>query len=172
MEQSQVDETAVDESVDDVDEASELSKEDLLAEVQKLRREAGGRRVQNKALKAEQDAKLAEYEEWKKSQMTETERLKVEKAALEQTAKELLSEKRRTAAAIKLGLDLEDIDLIKGDTEEEVMASAKRLAARLGVKKESSSEGLFPGKRGKPVGSGAKSDPATAFNAFMRGEHE
>jgi hypothetical protein len=144
----------------ELDASPELSAEDLLKEVAKLRKEAASRRVKNKDL----DAKLSEYEEWKKSQMSDLDRAKAEKAELEQTVLELKQETWRTAAASKAGLDADWADRVQGETKEEMIADAKRLAAALGEK--TPGVGSLAGKRGKPVGS----NPVQDEDAWLRAE--
>ena len=151
--ESQVDETAENEEGTDeqLEAAPELTQDELLKEVAKLRREAASRRVANK----EKDARLKEYDDWKKSQMTEVDRAKAETAELQSTVRELLSEKNRNTAAAKAGLDLEFADRILGDTLEEMTADAKRLAASLGKTAPRKASDALAGQRGKGVGQNA-----------------
>lgn len=166
MEQSQVDESTVDEGNEG--EATGLTPDEMLSEIKKLRKEAASRRVSKKTADAETARKLEEYDAWKKSQMTETQRLQAEKDELAATNRELLREKRQRDIGTAVGLDPDFHELIKGDDEDEMKAHAKRLAAKLGTSKAPSKESLFPGRRGKPVGTETEQDASAAFNNFMR----
>lgn len=149
-EESQVDENIV-EDENEIDESGtqvELSQEDLLKEVAKLRKEAASRRVKNKDL----DSKLKEYDDWKRSQMSEVERERAEKAELLNTVRVLREESWRRDAASKAGLDPDFADRLNGETEDELIADAKRLAAKLGKTGTRSSQDALAGKRGRPVG--------------------
>lgn len=129
---------------------SKLSYEDMATELAKVRREAAERRVANR----EKEEELAEYRKWKESQMTELEKAQARAADLEKERRADLVE----LAITKFDLDAEDADLISGKTKEEILASAERISKRLGRKpageQENRNPNLFPGTRGKPVGSG------------------
>lgn len=124
-----------------------LTPEQLRAELAKVRKEAASRRV----LTREQEKQLQEFEAWKKSQMTESERLKAERdeAVAKLQAAETERLQRKVARAAKLPVDL--ADRIRGNTEEEMLEDAKAMAKRLGA----SANGMFAGQRGAPVGTGA-----------------
>lgn len=124
-----------------------LTAEQLRAELQKVRKEAASRRV----LTREQEKQLAEFETWKKSQMTESERLKAERDEAVKKLQDAETEKlqRKVARAAKLPVDL--ADRIRGNTEEEMLEDAKAMAKRLG----GTANGMFAGQRGTPVGTGA-----------------
>jgi len=145
-----------------------LSLDDAVKEIAKLRKEAARRRVSNK----ETTEKLAAYDEWQKSQMSEVDRLKAEKAELEATTHALRKEKWQVTAAEKAGLPAEFAEDVRGDSEEEMTAHAKRLAAKLGKKAPVTTKSPFAsrGAGGKPVGQNASEDASTAFNAIMRGD--
>ena len=146
----------------ELDASPELSAEDLLKEVAKLRKEAASRRVKNKDL----DAKLSEYEEWKKSQMTEVERAKAEKAELEETVRSLQQENWRRDAAAKADLDPTWADRVQGETKEEMVADAKRLAEALSGQSKSPGVGSLAGKRGRGVGTA----PVMSDDDWLRAE--
>lgn len=148
---------------------SVLTLEDAIKEIGKLRKEAGSRRLKNK----ETLRKLDEYDEWKKSQMSEVERAKAEKAELEQTVLELRREKWQIDAAAKAGLDPDFADRIRGDSVEEMVADAKRMAAKLGTKSAQSRPSVFGGRStGRPVGTDSSEDATTAFNNAIRGNRD
>lgn len=160
-EESQVDtNTEVDEgSADETGSQVELTREELLVEVSKLRRESAKKRVAKK----EVDAKLQEYETWKLSQMSELDRAKAEKAKVEETLQELLREKHQAKAAQKAGLDPDFADRIRGETEDEMLADAKALVAKGFKASGSNGAGNLAGKRGKPVGANADQTESSWF---------
>ena len=128
----------------------DLTIDDYKQIVSKLRKEAGNRRVKSKEIQAQLD----EYNNWKKSQMSEVERANAEKAELEAELNSYRKEKLQSKVAEKAGLDAEFTDLINGDTEEEMLAHAKRLKERLGPRAATAKD-TRPGSRGKPVGADA-----------------
>lgn len=144
--------------------APQLTYEELAAELAKTRREAAGKRVANKELESELDA----FRKWKESQMTELEKAQQRATDLEKDRRNDLVE----LAIAKFGLEDDDADLLAGLTKEEIFASAKRISDRLGKKPEAdpkpTNPNLFPGTRGKPVGSG-KDDPNEALRALLQG---
>ena len=147
-------------TVESASAAPELTREELLAEVSKLRKESAGRRVAKK----EVDAKLKEYEEWKLSQLSEVDRAKAETAKAEETVRVLLMEKAQRNAAKKAGLDPDYADRLRGETEEEMVADAKALVAKgFGTKTSSTASNGLAGKRGKPVGAGAEQTESDWF---------
>jgi len=151
--------TTTDESTEDEGSQDDnLSIEDYKRIVAKLRREAGSRRLKAK----EVEEKLKEYDDWKKSQMSEVDRVKAERAELETELKQYRMEKLQKSVAAKAKLDAEFADLIKGDSEEEMLAHAKTLKARLAT--SGNPEGTRPGVRGAPVGGDAH---ATANEWFL-----
>lgn len=137
---------------------SKLSYEELEAELARTRKEAASRRVSSK----EKEAELAEYREWKKSQMSEVDRLKSERAEMEAEVKQIRRENLQRKVASKVGLDPDFASRIHGDSEEEMLADAKALASKLPGGKPSAS-GLLAGKRGGPVGSGAEESESEWF---------
>lgn len=171
MEQSQVDENVINEPEeveDHLDDDNSLSKEELLAKLARVNREAASRRISNK----EKEQKLAEYEEWKRSQMSEADRLKVERDELKAMNDTLVREKVLGRVAKKANLDEDLVDLIKGDTEEEMLRSAKKLSEKFSKREPEKAPArgseLFPGKRGKPVGNDTGPDASAAFNSMLR----
>lgn len=94
-------------------------------EIKRLRKENANKRVQNK----ERDAELAEFKKWKESQMTELEKAQSKIAELEKSGKEV----RQIKAAREAGLDLELAGFVIGDSEEDMLESAKLLASKVGT---------------------------------------
>lgn len=168
----------VDEAVESADENSEevdpqagteveMSVDELKAELAKTRREAAKRRVS----KNEVEQKLAEYEEWKKSQMSEVDRLKAEKAETEEELRKFRVEKLQVAAAKKAGLDPDLADRIKGNTESEMLADAKVLAAKAPVKGVSpTARELRAGVQGNPVGTETGTDGNSWLREALKGK--
>jgi len=133
----------------------QLTYEELQAELSKVRKEAADRRVTAR----EKENELAEFRKWKESQMTELEKAQ---ARLAEVDKERYSDYVEIAQS-KFGLEDEDLEFLKGSTKTEILASAEKLAARLGRNageqgggQERVNPNLFPGTRGTPVGSGAR----------------
>lgn len=166
LEESQVDENL--DPNEEVEEAqvaeTKLSYEDLAAEVSRLRRENASKRVKAKDL----DDKLKKYSEWEKSQMSELERAKAEKADVERQLRELTNERLQATAAKKAKLDPDLADRIKGETEEEMLEDARRLAKRYPAT-ASSADTMFAGTRGRPVGDGKEESESDWFrNQFSK----
>lgn len=140
---------------------AKLTYEQMEAELARVRREAGNRRNKEKDL----NDKLQKFTEWEKSQMTELERAKAEKADLEKEMRELVQEKHQSIAGAKAGLDPELYDRIRGDSAEEMLEDAKRLAGRYpstGTAKSPAGD-LFASERGKPVGSTSEESESEWF---------
>lgn len=146
-----------------------LSYEELAAELAKVRKEAAAKRVKNKEL----DSELEQFRKWKDSQMTELERAQNE-------AKNLKEQRKADAIEIaqtKFGLEAEDLEFLRGDSKEEILASAEKLASRLGRKQGENNNlpgsevnpNLFPGTRGSAVGA-PKGDANDYLRAQLRGE--
>jgi hypothetical protein len=135
---------------DNSDNLSEKTPEELASMIKDLRKENAAKRIRNR----EDENKLKEFEEWKRSQMTEAEKLR---ADLEKAKAEKI-DIWREALCEKYDVPEEDRDLVNGSSKEEM----DRLARKLGKKTNSSdkdndasgqSPNLFPGVRGKAVGS-------------------
>jgi hypothetical protein len=168
--ESQVDESTNDSENEELESAGSdegLTLDDALKLVKKLRNESARRRTGSK----EKDAQLAEYAEWKKSQMSEVERAKADKDEIAQERDALRREKFQTQLAKKYELDEDLADLIGGATEEEMTASAKKLASKLGKSEKSSAkQELFPSGKRKPVSTGPNTTPGGLFNSILRGD--
>lgn len=106
-----------------------LTREQAIAELAKVRREAAKHRTEKQAAKAIAE----ELQRYKDAEKTELEKV-TERA--QRAEEELAKHARERAArdAVKAaGLDSEWADLVRGDTEEELLASAKALAERVGT---------------------------------------
>jgi hypothetical protein len=110
---------------------------------------------------------LREAEEARKrEEMTELDRLK---ADLDQRDEELSKLKRTTLLAriaAEHGLDAELTERLKGDTEEELVEDAKRLAELVGKRKPSAAPAIDAGIGVKGDG-GAPLDPVEGFRRAM-----
>lgn len=137
----------------------ELTVEELKAALARANREAAGRRVSNK----EKEAELAEYREWKKNQMSEVDRLKAEKAEMEAEVRQVRRENLQRKVAAKAGIDPKLATRLVGDSEEEMLADAKALAAEMPGSGKSTASGLLAGSRGRPVGATAEETDAEWF---------
>lgn len=145
--------------VDDVsEETSGLTPEQALALVPKLRREAAKHRTE----KQEAKALAAELQKYKDAEKTELERVAERAEKAERELNELRREKLARAAAKTAGLDSEWVDLVQGNTEEELLESAKALAERVG-KKDTSAP--FNSSGGQPVR--APENANAAFRNFL-----
>lgn len=141
----------------------ELEKDDLISIVRDLRKENAKTRTEKQATKAE----LEEFQKWKESQKTELEKAQERATELEKKTYSLLKE----SIALKAGLSPDDVDFIHGDTEDEMKASAEKLAGRLkpaeGEAKKTVTD-VFAGARGTPVPAGPK-DTKTLANQWLAG---
>lgn len=146
---------------------SNLTLEDALKELAKVRKEAASKRVQNRDL----EEKARKFEEWEQSQMTELEKAQARIAELETGTKTQQKQAALEVAQAKYGFDDEDLEFLRGDTPEQIKESAAKLAKKL--KKDVGEEkppgtpnpNLFPGTRGTPVGHGA-----VDHNAILRAQ--
>lgn len=143
---------------------SGLSHEQALAELARVRREAAARRVSEKQIKAD----LEERQARRDAEKTELERIAERAAKAEGELTKLQKERAARAAAKEAGLNPDLADLLKGETEEELLVSAKALAERMPAPKASTPD-LFPGTRGAAVGSTPKST-AEAFRELFTKE--
>lgn len=116
--------------------AEEFDKERAMELINKLR---GIEKDHGKLQK-----ELAKYqqaeEERKKAEMTEIDRAKAEAAELQAKVKQYeISETRRQVIA-QVGIDAKLADFLKGETEEEIKASAEALKAALPQQKQEEAE--------------------------------
>lgn len=126
---------------------SGLTHEQALAELAKVRREAAKHRVEKQSHKAA----LEELQRYKDAEKTETERALERAQRAEQELAGLRREKAVRDAAKTAGLDSEWVDDVRGDTEEEILASAYALAERLGKYKSDQVPAGFNSAGGTPV---------------------
>lgn len=146
---------------DAVEDASNegLTPEQALALVPKLRREAAKHRTEKQAAKA-----LAEeLQRYKDAEKTELEKVAERAANAERELSELRREKLARAAAKTAGLDSEWVDLVQGNTEEELLESALALAERVG--KKAAQTAPFNSAGGTPVK--APENANQAFRNFL-----
>lgn len=138
----------------------DLSKEELVAQLRRTRKESAGRRVANR----EKEAELEEFKKWKESQKTELERLRERAEQAEKTATELKREREQAAVAKAAGLDPEFADRIRGNSKEEMLEDAKKLAEKFSAAPAVKAE-IFTGGRGAPVT--PTPDNADAFRSWL-----
>lgn len=146
----------------------QLSQEELVDYVKTLRKENASHRTEKQATKRELD----EFRTWKDSQKTELEKAQERAESLEADKLTLL----RTNAALSFGLDEDVAEFVKGTTEDEIKASAQKLAEKFGTNEAALAQvagrppvtDVFAGNRGLPVTQGPK-DAKQAANEFMAG---
>lgn len=157
-------------------EPPKLSYEELEAELARTRNEAKTRRLQSK----NKDAELEEFRNWKKSQLTEAERLKQERDELQKEISDIRREALQRKVASKAGLDPDFADRIRGDSEEDMLEDAKRLAKKAPAVADAEEQkpskptasGMLAGQRGKPVGSKSPDSPKDWLNDLLRGPNK
>lgn len=143
----------------------QLSQEELVEYVKTLRKENASHRTEKQAKAKE----LEEFRTWKDSQKTELQKVQERAESLEAERLSLL----RTNAALAFGLDEDVAEFVKGDTEDEIKASAQKLAEKFGANQEALAQvagktgvtDVFAGNRGVPVNQ--KVDVKQAANDFM-----
>lgn len=149
------------------DELASKSPEDLAAMIKDLRRENAAKRIRNR----EDEEKLKEFEEWKRSQMSEAEKLK---ADLDEARAARLSDWIDMFCE-KYNVPDDSKDLVKGDSRETIERLAKALGEKSQKNTDSQNEdrgnrnsniNLFPGTRGSAVGSTGKN--GTDFDNILR----
>lgn len=128
------------------DEDGGLTKEQLVKELAKTRREAASNRV----AKNELANTVSELQKYKDAEKTQLELLTERAERAELAAAEVLREKAARDAAKSAGLDPDLSDLLKGNTPEELAAHAAELKTRLGAASAGSVD-LLGGNRGAPV---------------------
>lgn len=129
--------------------------EDALKALEKVRKEAGSRRIKNKEL----EEKAAKYDEFVQSQKTELERLTEGKSKAEAEVAELRERNLRNEVVLKTDLDPELAGLLHG-TLDEMEATAKLLVAKGGKRDPGTPKqgvtDFFAGQRGKRVAPAAE----------------
>lgn len=144
--------------------ANELSHEDALKELAKVRKEAAAKRVANKEL----SDKAAKYDEYLKSQMTEIQRKDAEIAELKEKNVELSVGSVREKVALKYGLDAETAQLFLGDlVDEDKLEERASAIAKLAPKDEKQKGKSFAGRRGSAVQPTSEEPPS--FGSFLKG---
>lgn len=145
----------------------QLSQDELIDYIKTLRKENASHRTEKQATKKELD----EFRAWKESQKSDLERAQDEAKRLKDENLSLL----RVNAALAFGLDEEIAEFVKGDTEDEIKASAQRLAEKFGTNEEALAQvagksqvtDVFAGNRGVPVNQ--KVDVKQQANDFLAG---
>lgn len=151
-------EVPAEENVQTEETHSELSPEQLRAELTKVRKEAADRRIKLR----DAEAKAAKWNEYEESQKSELQKLQEAVAERDKKLAEKDNEVLRAKIARENNVSDEDLDLLVGDEENMV-----RLAKRLGKAKEDTNPAdLLAGNRGKPVGS---SGNTFSMDEFIRG---
>lgn len=147
----------------EVPEDEEFDKDRALETIRKQRENEAAAKKRAKEL----EAKVKEFEDRDKS---EAEKTAEARAKAEKEAADARSEANRLRAAIKYGLDEEDLDLLGSGDAEQIEARAKRLAERFSAKDEP------PRRPRERLRSGAtsvdkpeKSDPASLAADVPRG---
>jgi hypothetical protein len=140
---------------------SELSVEDLKAELAKVRKEAASRRV----LTREQAEQLEEYKKLKEAQMSDLEKAQAKAVELQSALSAATQERAQIKAAKAAGLDLDWADRVKGESDEEMLEDAMKLAEMAGNKAPAGGSETFAGRRGGPVGVSA--NPNDDFRKWM-----
>lgn len=143
----------------------QLTPEELIDYVKTLRKENASHRTEKQAKAKE----LEEFRTWKDSQKSELEKVQERADNLEKERLSLM----RTNAALSVGLAEDDVEFVTGNTEDEIKASAKKLAERFGTNEEALAQvagrpgvtDVFAGNRGVPVNQTV--DVKQAANDFM-----
>lgn len=147
---------------------SNLTPEQLRAELTKVRQEAAARRV---ALRdAEEKAK--KWEEYEESQKTELEKLQAQLAEKDKKLAETAREKTIASLARKYHLEDDDLEFLTGSDEATLETQAEKLAKKLGRDQSQETQrrpaDLLAGNRGTAVGS-ANSGNTFSMDDFIRG---
>ena len=145
-----------------------LPVDELVNHILELRQENAKHRTEKNAASKE----LEEFQKWKDSQKTELEKLQEENATLK---KDLgLTKKEKLAAAVgkKAGLDPDLYEFIKGSSEDEMLASAQKLAEKYPASASNADPTkvaqLLAGKRGTPLTEGTIDANELANNALRQ----
>lgn len=146
----------------------ELTREELEAELRRVRNEAASRRITNREL----EEKAKRWEEYEESQKSELQRLQDALAERDRKLSDYQLEQTKRTLVDEYGLDKDDLELLVGSDEE----SNRKIAERLKAKNEkianatpSRPADLLAGNRGTPVGSTNNSVSGDAsFDAMLR----
>jgi len=129
-------------------------------EIEKLRRESAGWRTKSR----EAEPQLTEYQKWQESQKTEQQKLADAKEAAEQQLTDLRATNARLMAAATHEIPPDLIEHLRGNTEEEINASAEALATFLAEQRRTAPasprpvESLTPGAAPASSAGGATPD--------------
>jgi len=151
----------------------ELSNDQLIDYIGKLNKENAKHRVAKQSVNAELD----EFKKWKESQMSKEEKLAADNVALSKKARKA----DQFDVALQAGLDLDFYELVNGDTEDEMLENAKKLAAKLpakdsvseltgGVRRIGPPSSVFQGARGEAVNESKSEDPNQAGTDWLNSQ--
>lgn len=147
---------------------SNLTPEQLRAELTKVRQEAAARRV---ALR-EAEEKAKKWEEHEESQKTELEKLQAQLAEKEKKLAETAREKVIASLARKFKLEDDDLEFLTGSDEATLEVQAEKLAKKLGRTQEEANKrtpaDLLAGNRGTGLGS-SNNGNTFSMDEFIRG---
>lgn len=148
---------------------SELTPEQLRAELTKVRKENAEKRIRNREL----EEKAKKWEDYELSQKTELEKLQAELADREKKLVETAREKTINALARKYKLEDDDLEFLTGSDEAALETQAEKLAKKLGRGQEKEEPkrrpaDLLAGNRGTAVGS-ANNGNTFSMDEFIRG---
>lgn len=157
MAESQVDDNTA-ENEDEVDVATAgLTPEQQTAALKAARGEAAERRVALKAAKDERDELQAKLDKIKHDQLSDVDKAKAENETLRQENKTLKLTMLRHDVAEEILDDPSLADVLKGESKEEIVASANLLKSKLSPQGErATASSMFAGVRGAPVGDRAE----------------
>lgn len=161
VQETEVEENAVTGSVEFA--LEDLGPDELVKEVKKLRRES----AKHRTAKQQKDAELEEFRAWKDSQLSELEKAQKKASELEGELTELRREKQQKEAAKAAKLSADVADRIRGNTPEEMLEDAKRLAELF--PQGGSSTAAVAGSAGKTPVTGKGSD-TDWFRNFLNGK--
>lgn len=157
MAESQVDDNT-NENEDEVESATTgLTPEQKDAALKAARGEAAERRVALKAAKDERDELQAKLDKIKHDQLSDVDKAKAENETLRQENKTLKLTMLRHDVAEEILDDPSLADVLKGESKEEIVASANLLKSKLSPQGErATASSMFAGVRGTPVGDRAE----------------
>lgn len=165
MAESQVDEnTEENETVDSGTAIAGLTPEQVASALKAARAEAAERRVAQKSLKEERDELQEKLDKIERSQMSEVDKQKAENEDLRKENKSLKLEMLRHDVAEEILDDPALADVLKGESKEEIVASANLLKSKLSPQGErATASSMFAGVRGGPVGDEAAKSESQWF---------
>jgi hypothetical protein len=144
-----------------------LPVEELVNHILELRQENAKHRTEKSAVSKE----LEEFTKWKDSQKSELEKLQEENATLKKDLGTTKKEKAQAKVGKAAGLDPDLYEFIKGSSDDEMLASAQKLAEKYpatgGKATPSNVASLLAGNRGVPLSEG-KIDANELANQSLR----